>query len=220
VVNLFAAEGDEVGRQPLLVLEAMKMEHVHRREVSGVLRRLAVAPGDSVWEGAPLLFVEEREVEGVALQTEATGRPGPHPPRPRRGAATARRASPTRAARTPSPARKTARTARENIDDLVDPAASPIRRPVIAGRAAATLEQLIDTPADGLDHGTASVNGDRFPRAPARRAAATTTPCSPAPRARATTRRWTACWSWRTAGPPARVFPKAGGGRPATPSAA
>jgi biotin carboxyl carrier protein len=73
VVNLFAAEGDEVrAGQPLLVMEAMKMEHVIAAEVSGVLRRLAVAPGDTVWEGAPLLFVEEREVEGVALQTEAT----------------------------------------------------------------------------------------------------------------------------------------------------
>ena len=68
MVSVSVSEGDEVrAGQPLVVMEAMKMEHVITAERSGVLRRLAVAAGDTVWEGAPLLFIEERNVEGATV---------------------------------------------------------------------------------------------------------------------------------------------------------
>jgi acetyl-CoA carboxylase beta subunit len=65
------------------------------------------------------------------------------------------------------------RTARENIDDLVDPGSfSEYGGLVIAGRRRRhSVEELIDTtPADGLVMGFASINGDRFGEAAARAA--------------------------------------------------
>jgi hypothetical protein len=113
---------------------------------------------------------------------------GPRPPRPHggRGAARRRRAP----SRGPAGA-----TARENIADLVDPGSFVEygRFAIAAQRGRRELEDLIArTPADGLVGGTARVNGER--RAPAR-CSPTTTPCSPARRARSATARRTACSS-------------------------
>jgi acyl-CoA carboxylase subunit alpha len=62
VVRVLAAEGDPVtAGQPLVVLEAMKMEHTVAAPVDGVLAELAVAPGDQVDTGQVLAVVEEDE---------------------------------------------------------------------------------------------------------------------------------------------------------------
>ena len=59
VVQVDVADGDAVGPGArLLVLEAMKMEHVVRAARGSRIRQVAVAPGDLVEEGAPLVFVE------------------------------------------------------------------------------------------------------------------------------------------------------------------
>ena len=56
--------GDEVRKgQALLVMEAMKMEHVIRASCSGVLRELNVVPGEAIYEGHPLAYIEEQAVE-------------------------------------------------------------------------------------------------------------------------------------------------------------
>jgi acetyl/propionyl-CoA carboxylase alpha subunit len=58
VVKVLAAEGDTItAGQPLLVLEAMKMEHTVRSAAPGTLARLAVSPGDQVEQGALLAVV-------------------------------------------------------------------------------------------------------------------------------------------------------------------
>ncbi len=46
---------------PLLVLEAMKMEHTIKAPAAGTVRRVCFAVGDQVEEGAELVEIEEVE---------------------------------------------------------------------------------------------------------------------------------------------------------------
>jgi 3-methylcrotonyl-CoA carboxylase alpha subunit len=56
VVALLCAQGDRVSRgQPLLVMEAMKMEHTINAPHDGVVEELLYAAGDQVAEGGELL---------------------------------------------------------------------------------------------------------------------------------------------------------------------
>jgi acetyl/propionyl-CoA carboxylase alpha subunit len=60
VVRVAAAQGDRVTvGQPLVVLEAMKMEHTVAAPVDGVVTALHVRPGDQVESGQALAVVEE-----------------------------------------------------------------------------------------------------------------------------------------------------------------
>ena len=53
-----AEAGAEVERdQPLLIMEAMKMEHVITAPVGGVVLQVAVSSGDTVYEGYHLLWL-------------------------------------------------------------------------------------------------------------------------------------------------------------------
>ena len=91
IVSIAVREGDTVRQgQPLLVMNAMKMEHVVEAPASGVVRRLAVADGDTVPEGHPLVFIEARDVELSDAQTLGARRSRPRPRRSRRGAAAPR----------------------------------------------------------------------------------------------------------------------------------
>ncbi|MGH7934203.1 MAG: biotin carboxylase N-terminal domain-containing protein, partial [Candidatus Binataceae bacterium] len=66
IVSIDVREGDVVrAGEQLLIMEAMKMEHVIHAHVSGVVRRIAVVAGNAVFDGYPLLFIEESEVELV-----------------------------------------------------------------------------------------------------------------------------------------------------------
>ena len=60
VIRLLVGEGDRVQpRQPLLVLEAMKMETPLVSPYEAVVRRVHVAEGDRVTGGALLVELEE-----------------------------------------------------------------------------------------------------------------------------------------------------------------
>jgi len=64
VVSVDVKEEDRVtAGQPITVLEAMKMEHVVTASASGIVRRINVRPGDMVFEGHALLFIEPSPVE-------------------------------------------------------------------------------------------------------------------------------------------------------------
>lgn len=59
VVRLLVAIGDEVvARQPIVVVEAMKMENELRAPKAGRIKEIAVAAGDSVEAGRMLVLVE------------------------------------------------------------------------------------------------------------------------------------------------------------------
>jgi 3-methylcrotonyl-CoA carboxylase alpha subunit len=61
VVKVLAGAGQEVAaHQPLVVLEAMKMEHIVAAPHRGVVLRVHVAPGALVARGAPLVELDER----------------------------------------------------------------------------------------------------------------------------------------------------------------
>ncbi|MFI4950508.1 MAG: carboxyl transferase domain-containing protein, partial [Caulobacterales bacterium] len=167
VINISVAPGDEVrAGQALMIMEAMKMEHVIAAEVSGIVRQITVQAGDTVFEDHPLAFVEEAEIAGGAGgEEEAVDLDFIRPDLAEvleRHALTLDAARPDAVARR----RKTGqRTARENVEDLVDPGSFVEYGPLVvaARRRRHSLDELIrTTQADGMIMGWASVNGDKF----------------------------------------------------------
>jgi len=160
-------EGDLVRPgQAVAVLEAMKMEHLVHAETSGRVVRIAVAPGEAVKPGQPLLYLEPAEVEGgEALAAEAID---PDAIRADHAEVIARHRFTLDEARPEAVAkrRKTGhRTARENIDDLLDPG-SFLEYGALAiaaqKRRRSTEDLIAATPADGLITGVGTVNGALF----------------------------------------------------------
>src|SRR6202035_1144497 len=167
IVSLDVAEGDPVHNgQQLFVMEAMKMEHVIRAHVSGIVRLISVAKGDAVFEGHPLAFIEEADV-GVAQSAELQEVDLDHI-RNDLKEVQERHALGLDAARPEAVARRRKtgqRTARENVEDLCDPGTFVEYGPLViaAQRRRRTIEDLVkNTPADGMVTGLGSVNGDLF----------------------------------------------------------
>ena len=167
IIEMFVGEGDPIhlGRD-LLVMEAMKMQHVIAADRSGRVRRLAVGEGDTVAEGSPLLVLDVAEVEPPAeggddeLDLDAI--------RPDLAEVLERQAL-TRDERRPDAVerrRRTGqRTARENVDDLVDEGSFIEYGALVvaARRQRHSMEELVRrTPADGLVAGIGRVNGHLF----------------------------------------------------------
>jgi len=167
VINISVAVGDAVrAGQALMIMEAMKMEHVIAAEVSGIVRQITVEAGDTVFEDHPLAFLEEAEIEGGAGgEEEVVDLDFIRPDLAEvleRHRLTLDPARPDAVARR----RKTGqRSARENVEDLVDPGSFVEYGPLVvaARRRRHSLDELVaTTPADGMLMGLASVNGDRF----------------------------------------------------------
>jgi acetyl/propionyl-CoA carboxylase alpha subunit/acetyl-CoA carboxylase carboxyltransferase component len=164
VVAVTVRPGDEVapGRE-ILVLEAMKMEHVVAAPGAGIVTSLAVQAGDTVAVGTLLATLDPRDHDGPGGPGPETADPGRIRPDldetirrhhigsdAYRRAATARRHQEGR------------RTARENVADLVDDGTFVEYGALViaAQRRRRPLEDLIErTPADGLLTGTAAVGG-------------------------------------------------------------
>jgi len=167
VVSVPTEAGQEVSAgQTLVILEAMKMEHIVAAEQSGVVKRVLVRTDAMVAAGDPLLLLEPAEHVGNAAEpdqetslediradlAEVNERHafGLDENRPE---AVARR-------------RKTEqRTARENIADLVDDGTFVEYGALViaAQRRRRAIEDLIQrTPADGMVAGIGRVNGDLF----------------------------------------------------------
>jgi len=172
IVSIDVSEGDTVRQgQPVLVMSAMKMEHVIHAPCGGVVRRIAVASDDTVLEGHALVFIEAREVElgeeAVATPADLARARADLAEVQQRHAVTLDAARPDAVARR----RKTGqRTARENIADLCDPGTFVEYGALViaAQRQRRSLEDLIErTPADGLVAGIGCVNGHLFDEAKA-----------------------------------------------------
>jgi acetyl/propionyl-CoA carboxylase alpha subunit/acetyl-CoA carboxylase carboxyltransferase component len=172
IVSIDVAEGDHVRPgQQLLILNAMKMEHVIKAETGGIVVQLAVAPGDTVYEGAPLVFIEEHEGgefaagEVVEVDLDAI--------RPDLALVERRRAVTFDTARPEAVAARHAighRTSRENIDDLLDPGTFvEFGSLAIATGLSGTLEERLHyAPSDGLPMGFGHINGHLFDEARSR----------------------------------------------------
>ncbi|WP_309645924.1 carboxyl transferase domain-containing protein [Phenylobacterium sp.] len=167
VIGLSVSVGDTVlAGQPLFVMEAMKMEHVIAADVSGVVREITVAEGDTVFEGHPLAFLEPVEMAaGGRVKEEVVDldfiRPDLAEVLDRHG----RTLDPARPDAVARRRKTNQRTARENVEDLLDPGSFTEYGSLVvaARRRRNTLDELIaQTPADGMIMGLGSVNGDRF----------------------------------------------------------
>ncbi|HYC65863.1 MAG TPA: carboxyl transferase domain-containing protein, partial [Reyranellaceae bacterium] len=167
IVSIAVKEGDAVAQgQPLLIMDAMKMQHEIASPARGYVRRIAVEPGETIYEGHALLFVEEADVEVKGASTEEKIdldyiRPDLAEYQQRR-AMTLDDKRPEAVARR----RKTnQRTARQNLNDLIDPDSFVEwgAFAIASQRTRRTQEDLIEkTPADGLITGIGRVNGKLF----------------------------------------------------------
>lgn len=168
VLALSVQVGDAVASgAELLVMDAMKMEHVIEAPCSGVIREIEIAPGQALFADHPLMLIEQSDAPTDANETseiidldairedlqEAIDRHavGLDANRPE---AVAKR-------------RKTGhQTARENLEQLIDADSMVEYGPLViaAQRRRRSVTDLIEkTPADGLVAGVASINAKLFP---------------------------------------------------------
>ncbi|MFN8618222.1 MAG: carboxyl transferase domain-containing protein [Dehalococcoidia bacterium] len=166
IVSFEVAIGDTVARdQEVAILNAMKMEHVLRAPVAGVVRRFNAAPGDTV-RADQLIVAIEPSADEAAIEGGSAAMDLGHI-RPDLAEVLARHDRTLDAARDTAVARRHEsghQTARENIDQLVDPGTFVEIGPVVvAADARFSLEELVEkSPADGMIIGIASINGEHF----------------------------------------------------------
>jgi acetyl-CoA carboxylase carboxyltransferase component len=148
---------------PLVVLEAMKMEHEVLALVDGVVAGLEVAIGDAVEEGQLLARIAPGA--GEIAQTDGADEPGSDGERADLRAVRERHEIGLDAARQEAVAsrhERGRRTARENLDDLLDAGTLVEYGPLVfaAQERRRPREELIArTPADGLVGGIGQVQG-------------------------------------------------------------
>ncbi|MEZ5379948.1 MAG: carboxyl transferase domain-containing protein [Acidimicrobiales bacterium] len=168
IVSIGVEVGAEVTKgSPLLVMEAMKMEHVIEADVSGVVRVVNVSVGDAIFEGHQLIAIEEGDVAGEAVT--ASSEIDLDHIRPDLAEVIERHEIGLDARRVEAVAKRHergGRTARENVADLVDPDTFVEYGALVlaAQRKRRSVQELIEkTPGDGLVGGLARINGDLFP---------------------------------------------------------
>ena len=175
IVSIDVAEGDRVAPgQQLAVLEAMKMEHVVTASGAGEVHSLAASVGETLPEGAALLFLLPQEGGGGIAATEEdedldriradlaelNTRLGYGLDENRPEAVARRR-------------KNNARTVRENVEDLCDPGSFIEYGALVlaAQRRRRKMEELIPmSPGDGMVCGLGQVNGASFDEEKARTA--------------------------------------------------
>ena len=167
VIACSVAKGDRIhAGQQVLVIEAMKMEHLVASPVGGTVEEMLVAPGDTIFEGEAMLHVVPSDDANTSAETvEAIDLDHI---RGDLAEALARRAELLDENRPDAVARRrktNQRTTRENIDDLCDPD-SFIEYgglALAAQRQRRTADELRRmSPADGMITGVGSVNGTLF----------------------------------------------------------
>ncbi|HXH21536.1 MAG TPA: carboxyl transferase domain-containing protein [Dehalococcoidia bacterium] len=167
VVSIEVAVGAHVRKgQVLAVMESMKMQHEVRAEVGGIVRRIAVAPGDTLYQGHAMLFIEETATGAAEVSLEEDY--DLDEVRPDLKAVLDRRAyiyDENRPKAVASRAAKGQRTARANVMDLIDPGTWVEYGPLVVANqhSRRTMQDLIEnTPADGMIIGIGNVNGHLF----------------------------------------------------------
>ena len=167
LVSLDVEAGDTVtSGQQIAIIEAMKMEFEVKATRSGIVRSLAAAPGNNLFESSPLLFIEPVDIQSDAQQNEeqldlAYIRADLDEVLQRRAQLTDQERPEAVAKR-----RKTGqRTARENLAELLDKGSFMEYGgfALAAQRTRRSHEELLKmSPADGLVAGIGTVNADLF----------------------------------------------------------
>ena len=153
--------------QTVMIMDAMKMEHVIESPVSGTVHELRVSPAETVFEGAVLAVILEHEVAGDGESSQAELDPAFI--RPDLAEVYRRRSFGLDENRPDKVAKRHGRgyrTARENLADLIDEGTFVEYGPLaLAGQSQRrTLEDLIqNTTSDGLIAGIGRVNSGLFP---------------------------------------------------------
>jgi acetyl-CoA carboxylase carboxyltransferase component len=167
VVRIAASVGERVsGGRAVVVIESMKMEHDIAAPSGGIVARVLVAEGATVNEGDRLFVVDADEEEAAAVAV--AGDVDLDAIRPDLAEVLERHAGTLDDARPDAVERRRRtgqRTARENIDDLVDEGSFVEYAPLViaAQRRRRSVEDLIArTPGDGMVCGTARINGHLF----------------------------------------------------------
>jgi acetyl/propionyl-CoA carboxylase alpha subunit len=168
ISSVEVAVGDTVrAGQTVAILEAMKMEHVLTADISGVVTRVGVRVGDTVEPGAVVVEVAAADVaEGAVVGEQDVDLDHV---RADLADVRDRQHRTTDAGRPDAVAKRRAtnqRTARENVDDLLDPGSYVEYGSLVlaAQRRRRSVDDLITkTPADGMVGGVGRVNGDVFP---------------------------------------------------------
>jgi acetyl-CoA carboxylase carboxyltransferase component len=167
VVSVDVRDGDRIAAgAEIAVIEAMKMEHLVVAQTGGIVRLVAVAEGELLAEGQPVVFLEP--IAGGSAEAPASSPVDLEAIRPDLAEVVARHELGLDAARPDAVARRRKtgqRTTRENVDDLVDPG-SFIEYGALALAAQRRRRSLEDlqrmSPADGLVAGIGAVNGALF----------------------------------------------------------
>ena len=175
IIALHVSAGETVQKgQPVAVMEALKMEHIIRADVGGIVREITLEVGDTIYEGTPIMFVEPKDVEG---EYAAEAEPDPDSIRPDIAEVMHFHSLTKDVVRTAARAKRHdagKRTVRENIADLVDPGSFYEYGPIVTATRFRhdTTEELearvIKTTADGMVMGVARVNGELVGRENAR----------------------------------------------------
>ena len=153
--------------QTVMIMDAMKMEHVIASPVSGTVHELRVSPAETVFEGSVLAVILEHDVAGDGQSSRAELDPAFI--RPDLAEVYRRRSFGLDENRPDKVAKRHGRgyrTARENLADLVDEGTFVEYGPLaLAGQSQRrTLEDLIEnTTGDGLIAGIGRVNSCLFP---------------------------------------------------------
>ena len=167
IVKFEVKKGDEIWKgKPLLIMEAMKMEHEVLSSISGIVKEIKVQPQDTVFEGHSLMTIQLAEVK--QKDTKKTKDVDLDWIRPDLKEALERKGASHDENRPEAVKKRYAtghRTARENIEDLCDEGSFVEYGSVViaAQRRRRTEEDLIkNTTGDGMVCGLGHVNGHLF----------------------------------------------------------
>ena len=168
ITELSVVEGDLVfAGQELIVMDAMKMEHVIQAPIAGQVVMVTAEVGDAIVEDHPILFIEQKEVTNSNNQQEAETdldyiRPDLAEAFERHGY----KLDENRQAAVSKRRKNGHRTVRENINDICDSDTFVEygSMAIAAQRRRRTVQDLMEnTPGDGMVTGIGSVNQTLFP---------------------------------------------------------